>query len=101
VVISWSGNCSFEPHGSINRRKIMGNDLYKKNYNEYIEVLKELADSQKKAKDFFPSIPLYPVEEPPDLPLKGKEIFQQLIKAYGVYVEKYKVWRNSLKFFDL
>jgi hypothetical protein len=79
----------------------MENELYTKNYKAYISALKELADAQKTAREFFPSIPLYPVEQPPDLTLEGKAVFQRLITAYEVYAEKYKVWKNSLAVYEL
>ena len=71
----------------------MENDTQSKIYNEYISAMKELAEAQAKARELFPSIPLYPVDEPRDLTPSGKRVFQQLIKAYETYGKKYKIWR--------
>ena len=75
----------------------MDNELHNKIYEEYISALKELVDAQEKAKEFSPSIPLYPDGEPPDLTRNGRVLFHRLLKAYEIYAEKYKVWRISKK----
>jgi len=75
----------------------MANYRDKKYYNEYISALKKLIDAQNRAREFFPSVHLRPLEEPPELTLKGRRVFQQLNKAYQIYSEKSKAWRDYLK----
>ncbi len=75
----------------------MDKDVHTKIYEEYISAMRKLADAQAKAKKFFPSIPLYPVEELPDSTFKDSEVLKQLNKAYKEYAVKYKIWRISKK----
>ena len=75
----------------------MRNNRQKKYYGEYISALKKLIDAQNKAREFFPSIPLKPTEEPPELTLNGRKVFHRLNKAYKVYAEKSRAWRDYLK----
>jgi hypothetical protein len=75
----------------------MGNNRDKKYYNEYISALKKLIDAQNKAREFFPLVPLRPTDEPQELTLQGRRVFQRLKKAYKVYSDKSKAWRNYLK----
>lgn len=75
----------------------MGINRRKKYYGEYILALKKLVDAQNQAREYFPAIPLRPAAEPPELTSKGKRVFQRLNKAYKVYAEKSRAWRDYLK----
>lgn len=75
----------------------MENHQYKIYYNQYISALKKLIDAQNKARKLFPSILLPVEEENPDWTLKEKMVVKQLNKAYKVYAEKSKAWRNYLQ----
>ena len=72
-------------------------ELHVKIYKEYISAMRELADAQERVKEYFPTISFYPVEVPPDLTVKEKEVFHRLNQAYREYAEKYKIWRISKK----
>jgi hypothetical protein len=79
----------------------MVTDLFAKDYNEYISALMDLVVAQKKAKEFSALFPQKSSEKDLDLTLRGIEAINRLFKAYEVYDEKYKVWKNVLTVYKL
>jgi hypothetical protein len=79
----------------------MDSNLQGKIYKEYFSALEKLTETQNKAREYFPTISLYPLKAPPDLSAKGREIYEQLNKAYKEYADKSRAWRSFQKTYGL